>query len=336
MKLRFCALLCVLFSLPASAGWFSYTPYGKSFYSDMHPNFFRFDVSAHSNNPEYDFAKTGKAYRSQTLCVMGADLPIWTGNFADNRFSLSVTLALSTNIWLDLFEKKTAPVVNTDYRISLPTATFIHRLNAGFAKNYSIAWSPMKHESTHLGDEMQIQRMDEGRAIRRVNVSSNYTELVFTLNDPEERYDQNHSFRLGLMLLWDPSNGWYTIKEDAGDGPAALGHKRISPWEAFFQYQYQSPASKAGIQGIASVEIRNRAVYGYDLSLNDPTLDTAPGDSRNFTFNVFAGARFTLRERDGYFSRMLLGLRAYYGNCPYGMFRNLRGYNQFGLCIMFQ
>lgn len=174
---------------------------------------------------------------------------------------------------MDLFESQTSPVLNTDYRIGMPTHTFIHRLNRKFLKNYSIAWSPFKHESTHVGDEIQIQRVEAGYAIRRVNVSYNYTELVFTLNEPEDRSVQCHTFRAGLMLLWSPEEGWYSIKESAGDGPSSMAHARLSPVEAYFQYQYQTPTSRHGFQGIVSAEIRNRVVYGYDLTAKEDDED---------------------------------------------------------------
>ena len=265
------------------------------------------------------------------------DLPVWNGSFgADKQFGLSITISASAYLWMDLFESQTSPVLNTDYRIGMPTHTFIHRLNRKFLKNYSIAWSPFKHESTHVGDEMQIQRVEAGYAIRRVNVSYNYTEFVFTLNEPEDRRVQCHTFRAGLMILWSPKEGWYSIKESAGDGDASLAHSRVSPVEVYFQYQYQTPTSRHGFQGIVSAEIRNRVVYGYDLTAKEGDADKSPSDHRRFTYNIFIGARYNIPGYDGYFSRFALGVRLYHGNCPFGHFRSIDNYSQVGISFVFQ
>lgn len=332
-----------LFALVAGAetvlerGWFAYAPYGKSLYADVHPYTMSWEVVGATNQKVYDFGQTGKAFRAQTFGNFGADLPIWRGDFSDGVFGLSFTMQVSANLWLDLFEPKTAPVVDTDYRIGAPTTTFIHRLNKGFVRNYSIAWSPFKHESTHLGEELQIQRLEEHYALRRVNVSYNYTELQFTLNEPENRYEQCHTFRAGLMLLWAPQWGWYSVMDFAGDGDPSYAHPRLSPWEAYFQYQYQSPVSRHGFQGIASAEIRNRAVYGYDLTIRTGEEEMSPKeDYRRFTYNVFLGVRYNIPGYDGYYSRVAWGLRAYHGNCTYGMFRNIDNYSQIGLSLIFQ
>lgn len=318
-------------------GWFTYAPYGKSLLSDVHPNFVRFEVVALTNHPVYDFAHTGQAYRPSTQGCFGMDLPVWNGDFGtEKQFGLSITLSASAYLWMDLFEHQTSPIVNTDYRIAMPTHTFIHRLCRSFVKNYSIAWAPFKHESTHVGDELQIQRVEEGYAIRRVNVSYNYTELVFTLNEPEDRSEQCHTFRAGLMVLWAPKKGWYSIKESAGDGDASLAHPTLSPFEVYFQYQYQTPTSRHGIQGVVSAEIRNRAVYGYDLTIKKGETDTSRADYRRFTYNVFVGMRYNIPGYDGYFSRFAIGARLYHGNCPFGHYRSIDNYSQAGIALVFQ
>lgn len=241
--------ICVLMAMtlcgettPSGHGLFRFAPFGQSLYADLHPNFVRLDIPYGTNKPVYDYGgHDGVNYRWQTQCLFGINLPIWTGNLVDSTFALNVTMALSANLWMDFFEFSTSPIVDTDYRIGIPSFTFLHRLNRGFAKNYSIQWSPFKHESTH------------------------------------------------------------------------------------------------GFQGIVSAEIRNRECYGFDLSAlktDDPKPMQA--ERRVFTYNTFAGARYNTPGYDGYFSRFLLGVRAYHGNCPYGQFRSIANYSQIGVCMMFQ
>ncbi len=321
----------------AELGFFSYAPYGHSLYADTHPNFVRLDVALCANNEAYDFGRTSEGYRWTTLGDFGVNLPLWHGDLREGRFGFNVTWAMSAQLWLDILEPVTSPVINTDYRIGIPTVTFLHRLDRGFARNYSVAWSPFKHESTHIGDELQIQRVKEGYALNRVNVSYNYTELSVTLNEPEDRTRRTHTFRAGVMLLLVPGKGWYSVKEEAGDGDASLAHPRVSPWEAYLQYQFQTNTHPSGIQGVVSAEIRDRAVYGYDLTLREGEEETSPvSDSRRLTFNLFAGVGYNLPGYDGYFSRFTAGVRAYRGNCPYGQFRGIDRYSQIGLCLIFQ
>ena len=342
--------LCVLMAIPLCAestsvkgrGFFRYAQFGHSLYADMHPNFVRMDIPYCTNHPAYDYGAHGTPYRWQTMGLFGINLPLWTGNLKDSTFAMTVNMALSANLWMDFYDFSTSPIVDTDYRIGIPTVTFLHRLNRGFAKNYSIQWSPFKHESTHIGDELQIRHIDRGYAIRRVNVSYNYTEFVFTFNEAESRYAENHCFRLGFMLLW--AGGWFNMDPDAGDasivdpnGTEFVPYIKRNPWELYFQYQYQSPTSKHGFQGIASMEIRNRECYGYDLTtLKTDDPKKLQKDKRVFTYNIFVGARYNTPGYDGYFSRIALGVRAYHGNCPYGQFRSISNYSQIGVSLMFE
>ncbi len=320
----------------ARKGWFRYIPYGHSLYADVHPNMVRIDITCSSNHPAYDWTATQESggtsaqrFKPYTFGVFGFQLPVWRGEYGGGKYGVSLVLPLSANLWLDIFEPQTAPVVNTDYRIGMPTITFIHRLPHPIVHNYSVSWSPFKHESTHIGDELQIEHVEAGYPLKRVNVSNNYTEWTVTMNEPEDRYAECHTLRAGFILLWKPSAGWYTVMPS--DGDITRTSPRLSPWEAYLQYQYQTPSSRLGFQGVLSAEIRNRVLYGYTS-----TGKELQPEKRVFTYNVFLGARYNTPGYDGYFSRVALGVRAYYGNCPYGQFRNINNYSQIGVCLVFE
>lgn len=315
-------------SLPRS-GFFCYAPYGRSLLADVHPNFARIDIAGFSNHTAYDYSQSNKPWRMSVFGVMGMEAPIWRGEFQQNRFGVSFSITASSTIWLDILEPTTAPVVNTDYRFGMPTTTFIHRLNKGFLRNYSIAFSPYKHESTHIGDELQILHMEQGYKLRRVNVSYNYAELAFTVNEPEDSRASCHTFRLSAAVLYNLSRRGYNVTP--ADGPDQLLSHPTAPVEVWLQYQYQTKATQGGLQGIASVEIRNRALYGY--TYNGIGLQE---ERRIFTYNAFIGLRYNTPGYDGYFSRFALGLRGYYGNCPYGQFRNIPNFAQVGISLIFQ
>lgn len=351
---RCCRQLCLALLLIASFskmtaqgtsfsdGLFRYSPMGRSLISDMHPDFIRGDLASITNHSEWDWGQTGKPMRMNTFGWVGVGLPIWSGNISNEKNALSVTTATAASCWLDLFDPVTAPVVNTDWRIGLPTVSYLHRTGQKGIKNFHVSVSLFKHESTHVGDEIVLQHVDHGFPIRRVNVSYNYSEYTITLNDPEQLYESYHTLRLGVMLLWNPNKGWYFI--DSTDGDASLARPKTSPWEAYLQYQYQTRVSKHGIQGVAALEVRNRALYGYpvfnweshdEYGYNLLSYETQD-ESRIFTYNLFLGVRLCNPKYQGLFSRVALGLRAYHGNNPHGQFRNHKNFNQIGVCLVIE
>jgi hypothetical protein len=177
--------------------------------------------------------------------------------------------------------------------------------------------------------------------------------MLLTLNEPENRYIETHTFRLGAFVLLRPQEGWYFVNSSDGAvnnlytnntthlnqagqseryGPSGM------PFEIWLQYQYQSVCSRLGFQALVSAEIRNRAMYNYSLTETSvsplPRYGTA--DNRRFTYSIFAGARYNMPHYDGYFSRLAFGIRAYHGNCPYGMFRSEDNFSYIGFSIVYQ
>lgn len=333
LLLLLCPLLLFAGEPSDKGGFFRRSPYGQSLLADVHPNFVRFDVASITNHQEWDWGQTGKSLRINTFCVMGVNLPIWTSRL-NERLSLSVALPMSTTIWLDLFEPVTAPVVNTDYRIALPVFTLTRHFDRGFVKNLSVDIALYKHESTHLGDEMSLQRVENQLPLYRVNVSNHYSELVFSINEADRDDVGWHTFKASLLFLWNARRGWYFI--DATDGDASLAHPKYSPWEAYLQYQYQSP-KRHSMQWVVSAEIRNRALYGYpEFTWSEDGVSYMLQEERRiFTYNLFCGVRFC-GKRDGMFSRMSVGMRLYHGNNPYGQFRNHKNFNHIGVCVAFE
>ena len=130
-------------------GLFRYAPFGHSLYADVHPNFPRMDIPMITTNPAYSWDNYEGAYKCHFMANFGFSIPIWAGYFADSTYALAVTEHVSANLWMDFFEPKTSPIVDTDYRVGAHTYTFMHRLNRKFVKNYSVQWTPFKHESTH-------------------------------------------------------------------------------------------------------------------------------------------------------------------------------------------
>jgi hypothetical protein len=164
----------------------------------------------------------------------------------------------------------------------------------------------------------------------------NYAEIVFTVNDPDGQSHPNHGFKFGFLFNYNSSKtGWYRVLEtDANNG---IVEKSQSPVEFFIQYQYQSAPFSRGFQIVASAEYRLRERYKYSFDYSGEMEGSYQNNPPNLVncFNVFAGIRFDNQKRT-YFSKIGIGLRYYSGINPYGQFRSMPHYHQFGLAAIFE
>lgn len=316
--------------------------FGKPFWADMRSTLIRAEIAYATNSPDYDWGGINTSYRPFVFVNLGAEIPVWSGNFAEGKYGLSVSLPLMIDIWYDRFEWETSPIINTAYRFGVFDTAFIYRLENPRQifphfniYNWSLKVSFLKHESTHIGDELAIHRKDLNLPITRIDVLANYFEMIFTLNDPDNQKHLNHGFKAGFLFNYNFKDGWY-ITFDSEAQEDFVGPSRF-PFEFFLQYQFQSPLFSRGFQIIASAEYRLRERYNYLFSYsgtNDNSLQNSNIDLVN-CFNVFAGVRFDNQIRS-YFSKIGIGVRYYYGINPYGQFRSMPHYSQFGVAVVFE
>ena len=310
-------------------------PFGKPFWADMHSTLIRAEIANATNSPDYDWGAHGTGNRFYNFTNIGLDIPIWSGYFTNSRYGFCLTLPIMIDIWFDFFERTTSPIINTAYRFGFFEANFIYRLPSPLTVlpiyNWSLKLSPFKHESTHLGDELTIYRKDLGLPITRIDVLSNYTELVFTLNDPDSQARSNHGVRFGILFNYNFRYGWYMFIETEAD-PDAVEPAQF-PFEFHIQYQYQSPLFSRGFQIIASAEYRLRQRHKYSFS--HPGLEDNVNPNLVNCFNFVAGIRYDNRSGN-YFSKIGVGARFYYGLNPYGQFRSMPAFRQIGLMAIFE
>ncbi|MGL4956216.1 MAG: hypothetical protein ACRC9X_03455 [Bacteroidales bacterium] len=312
--------------------------WSRPLWADMHSTLIRGEVAYGLNSAEYDFAGNSSIYRPYVFANIGADLPVWAGNFYNHKYGFSLTVPFMIDVWLDMFERSTAPVINTGYRFGLPDFSFIHRFKSNRRiHNYVIKLSPLKHECTHIGDELTIMRKNKELPLTRINVSYNYTELMLRLNDPDGTRNSRHTFALGLMVLHDWAQGWYNIMPEEGDQKKVIASEY--PFEVYAHYQYQTKTYKTNLQGIFSIEARNRSKYNYPMYYTDKDeewVEYASPEFRSYSFNAFIGLRYNSPSAKSYFSKIGVGLRGYLGINPYGQFRSIHNYQQLGLAIIFE
>ncbi len=314
--------------------------WGKPFWADTHSTISKAELAVATNVPTYDWGETGEVYRPYIFANLGTDFPVWSGNFSNGKYGLSVTMPFFIEVWLDMFERETAPVINTSYRFGAPEFNFIYRFdNAGFFKNFTVRLVPFKHECTHIGDEIALRNADAELAIKRVNVSYNYNELQITINDPDGRRGANHAFRVGMLATLDKGSGWYSYAK--GDANNNVLKPSDYPYEAYFQYQYQSDEFWGGLQLMLSAEMRVRPKYGYpyyEKDLSGNWYEVYVEEYLSYNFNYFAGLRYSLPENNSalYYTKVGLGLHVYTGINPHGQFRSIPYFQQLGLALIFE
>ncbi|MDR0457306.1 MAG: hypothetical protein LBH20_11570 [Treponema sp.] len=315
--------------------------FGKPFWADMHSTLMRIEIAYATNSPDYDMGGFNTNYRPYVFANLGADIPIWSGNFSNGKYGFSLTVPFLVDIWLDKFDGGTSPIINTSYRIGAPEVGFLYRLNLPLSVlpyfniyNWGVKLSLYKHESTHIGDELAIYRKDMGLPITRIDVAGNCMELIFTVNDPDNQARLNHGFKFGFFILRDFERGWYKIYETEAD--VDVVEKSRVPFELYLQYQFQSPLFSRGFQIIASAEYRLRERYKYPFSYSGTMSNETYKESNLVNcFNFFGGIRYD-NQRSNYFSKIGIGIRYYIGINPYGQFRSMPYYTQLGLALIFE
>ena len=318
--------------------------FGKPFWADMHSTLIRAEIGYATNSPDYDWGNFNSGYRPFIFANLGVDIPLWSGNFSEEKYGLSITLPFMIDVWFDRFEWVTSPIINTAYRFGAPEPNFIYNLDFPLEVfpyfniyNWTLKLSFFKHESTHIGDELTIHRTDlENLDIIRIDVASNYFELIFTVNDPDGKIRLNHGLKFGFLFNYKFKDGWYTVLESEMNNPVPVGSSRF-PFEIFIQYQFQSPLFYTGFQIIASAEYRLREQYNYPYSYSENNQQFWVQSENTLVncFNLFAGIRYVNQNRN-YFSKIGIGVRYYSGINPYGQFRSMPSYRQMGIAVIFE
>jgi len=324
-------------------GVMSVVSFGKPFWADMYSTATWVEIAYATNSPDYDWGQFDTDYRFYLFANLGVDIPLWSGSFSDGKYGLSVTMPYMIELWYDRFEMKTSPIIDTAYRFGLFDTSFIYRLDNPKQVfpyfniyNWTVKLSLLKHESTHIGDELTIFLKNHNFSITRVEVLRTYAEIVFTLNDPDNKPNLNHGIKFGFLFNYGYfKNGWYSVMEGEGDPDLAEPNK--IPVEFYLQYQYQSPLFSHGFQIIASAEYRLRERHKYPFSYSGSMKDSFQDNPPNLVncYNIYAGIRYD-NQKNNYFSKIGIGARYYLGLNPYGQFRSMPYYNQIGLVAIFE
>ncbi|MEE4115133.1 MAG: DUF1207 domain-containing protein [Marinilabiliaceae bacterium] len=254
---------------------------------------------------------------------LGVDIPVMSYSNTLNGLKFNLSGEIGNILLIDMFEEFTAPVINTDYFFGLRAGAIKYLENSSI-NNIGLEVVPVFHESTHLGDEFSIHGFNDIPDFKRINISYEAWELAVVINDPDTIMSNLFSLKAGLQGLWNPGKGYYstdTLETKGYEVPQG----KMNP-EYYLQFNLQRTDGflcSASWMNIASLEIRNRIRFSYDINIPE---------ERKWNYNLYFGWKHrskTALRNIGFF------LRYYHGIIPNGQFRNTDGYNYFGLSIIY-
>lgn len=284
--------------------------YGKNFISEIRSPNTKIEIG-YLNKIDNNYYLNDVNNRPFIESHFGYNFNIFSFSNSSYRFAFGLPGASVT--LTDLFEEKTAPVINTDYwfgtQIKFITYPF---KNNTFFKNISVNLIPLFHESTHLGDEFSIHGYKNIPNFKRINVSYEAWKLAITLNDPDTLKGNVLSFKAGIQNLWKTRDGYYFA--DSIEVKGATIPKSNKTAEFFLTLNYQRTkgflTNKKWVNTF-SVEAQNSIRFSYDENVPE---------ARDWNFNLYFG--WIYKKSNKPFQNIGFFIRHYQGINPHGQFRN--------------
>lgn len=312
--------------------FFKKRDFGNYFYSDPYAPITSIGIGLMPLFESYDLSEGRNKVVIASEPKLGVQLPMYYYKDKVKRWSLSIPVSFS--VWFDFAEERTAPILNTDYRFALLEFNYSRSLKGSAVKNIGIRFIPFFHESTHIGDELLIDKLRDSIPVARINVSYETFEISTVINDPYHQKIKNHSARLGAKFLWNPKKGYYTA--DSLEMTKPLEIEASKRWiEPYVQYQYQNPdswLSNNKMMFVFSQDLSLRVRYEYPFYFKDQSgnLDHYDlGEAYQMCSTTMAGWKFYNEKSE--LSNSSLFFKFYWGINPHGQFRNIPTYVWIGL-----
>lgn len=311
--------------------------FGNYFIADHYAPYVHIDMGLGLNLDEYNIDNNRKARTVlYNESIIGTELPFYYYNGFKNGISFS--LPVSFSVWFDFTEARTSPILNTDYRFGALEINYIHRFKSSSSiQNFVLKLIPYFHESTHLGDELTIARIQDSLPYGRINVSYEVYDISLTINDPEQKIKKMHSFKFGARVLLDKDKGYYSASPLEVDTATITPSQRYV--EPYFHYQYQNPDSKLSFKRALftiSTDLSLRVKYGYPFYVRVKKgvlkLEDEPEAYRP-SFNYLMGYQLTRPKKS--VSGLGIYFRFYIGPNYHGQFRNIPLYTFLGGSIVY-
>jgi hypothetical protein len=310
-----------------SKSFFKKRDFGEYFYADKYAPISSIGIGHMKLLNNYDVGRTRSGTVIAAEPTLGAQIPIYYYKDEFRRWSLSMPLSFA--VWFDFTEKRTSPILNTDYRIALLEFNYSLILKNSWFNNVGFRFVPFFHESTHIGDELIISNLRDSIPLKRINVSYETIELSAVFNDRYHQKIKNHSIRFGAKILWNRKKGYYTVDSLEVSNPLVITPSKR--WiEPYLQYQFQNPdawLSNEKMMFVFSQDLYLRVRYGYGIYYKSEfnELDyREPGEAYQLCSTSMIGWKFYNSKKEvsnsGIFFKLYLGIN------PHGQFRNVPSY----------
>ncbi|MFO7723407.1 MAG: DUF1207 domain-containing protein [Bacteroidales bacterium] len=320
----------------ATTGFFSPRTFSHYFPADHYAPLINLGTGISKGLPDYDITGQDRGWVVYAGPVLGTELPLFYRSWAKSRFAVSMPVSFS--VWWDFLEERTAPILNTDYRVAPLEFNFSRQASSKWIRNFGIRFIPAFHESTHLGDELTLCRVRDSIPIHRINISYETAELSFQVNDPYGAIVRNLTARAGVRVLWKPGKGFYSV--DTLEVPPSLQIKPSERWaEPWIQFQYQDPVcrlSNKRMMFVLSSDFSLRVRYGYPIYIANPggmPGKTPVSEAYRLSGTVMAGWNFLTVQGEN--SGLGAFIKLYNGINPHGQFRNHADYTWIGLAVTY-
>jgi hypothetical protein len=326
-KVIFCTFLLAL-SISGMKGqdseqyFFRYSHILKPFLSEIRSTTIKVEL-AWLNKLDENYYVSDYTKRPFIEVHLGSELPMYYLVNRQKDFKFSVSGYLGNILLIDMFEKNTAPVINTDYFFGLKLAA-IKYIDNPYIRNMGLKLVPVFHESTHLGDEFSIHGYHDLPGFRRINVSYEAWELAAVINDPDTIQSNLFSAKLGFQGLWKTTKGYYTT--DSLETKNVMAPPSKKNYEYYIQLNWQRTRGflcSDRWMNILSVEANNRLKFSYDEAMEE---------IRAWNINLYLGWKY-ISDKSGH--NVGFFFRYYAGIIPNGQFRNTGGYRYAGLSIVY-
>lgn len=324
------------------SSFFKKRDFGQYFLSDHYAPIFRLGIGTSLTGFEYDINSTLREPNKQFVFaepVLGVQVPIYY--YKNDNQRLSISFPFSFSLWLDFTETRTAPVINTDYRFALAEINYHRTTTNSKIRNWGIKFIPYFHESTHIGDELTLVRVQDSIPTTRINVSYETFEIAFQINDSFDEKIKNRSLKIGGRFLWNPKVGFYdvdTTEVSPNDITINLSKRWIEP---YFQMQTQNPNSKLSTKRMmfmTSLDLSLRVRFGYPVFYKDPTSPLWQkaefGEAYQLSTNFLMG--WKIYDNNDEPTGMGAFIKIYTGINPHGQFRNIPLFPYLGLHITYE
>ncbi len=301
--------------------FFESVNYGKNFISEIRSSQIKIELG-YLNKIDENYYFNDEISSPFTENYLGYDINILS--FLNKNYKLTYSWQAGTTILTDMFNEKSAPVINVDYWFGSKIKFISYPFNTNkYFKNISVNLTPWFHESTHIGDEFAIHGYNTIPNFKRINISYEAWDLALTINDPDTLKDNVFSFKAGIQNLWTIKDGYYFADSLEVKGAAVPKSKKTA--EYYFVVNYQRTTGFLASEkwnNIFSFEARNRVKFSYDENIPE---------TRAWGFNLYFGWVFKTSNKT--YRNIGFFLRHYQGINPHGQFRNTGDFRFTGFSI---